>query len=375
MKKSFMKKSIMFLSLILVCVLMCGLVSTNTFVTTKNAHARSFEGEKIVVVGKGEIEVDPDAVKVSFGLRCRGESLQAGQTKMREIVENVTNKIKEYNKDTNVYINYSSSYPVYENGLLAYEFDCCMIAKSNDINNVNGLVDAVVNAGATSVHSVNYLLENKEDAYIKALIEAKQNAENKVKAIYENAILRGLKEEAVYNYCEGSRCEKIKIQAKVNACYEVNSPVINDSVKNSSLQKAFETSSNSTTAAQAKESTSLINNDSKKMEQDEKTKSNNTTNAKKDSIKNVENNDNQNKAEIKESKDASSQNINDTNSTLDKNDDATKNISSSNNEAVKKNDIEISSKQNNSKTNKVNKSNVETRKIIDADGNVVLEII
>ena len=188
---------------------------------TASAFSHPFDGQKILVVGKGEIEADPDTIKVSFELKTRADSLLDGQTKMRESIDQVTNKIKEYNADAQVLTEFLSSYPVFDGGILSYEFDCCLVAKTNNVSDPNGLVDAVINAGATSVHGVSFSLTNKDDAYIKALVKAKENAESKVNALYTNATLKGLSEECVYNFCEGNRGEKIKVLAKIKAIYEI----------------------------------------------------------------------------------------------------------------------------------------------------------
>lgn len=367
-----MKKSVMFFSLILTLVLMCGLIFTNNSFTNKNVYAGSVENGHIIVVGKGEVETKPDMVRVSFSLKCRAESLQEGQTKMRETIKTVTSKINEYNKNAEVYTNYSSSYPVFEGGLLGYEFDSCLIAKSPDVDNVNGLVDAIVEAGATSVHSVSYILDNKDEAYILALKQAKQNAQDKVLAIYDNVTLKGLKEEAVYNYCEGQQNEKIKISAKVTAFYEVNSP---SEVANN--KNAFNEKSTSTTSAQAK----LETKDIKKAPKNDIVNKENKLNKEevsenKESLTKSETNKEKLSETSKEKETLTSaetmQNSETTSENLKPTVDTVKEETTS--KQTKKESSEEETK-NKTIVKESNKSNAEPLSIIDANGNVVLEII
>lgn len=434
-----MKKRYVFLSLVLVVALLCSLAFTNSAVTNKNVYASGVSkshGQHIIVVGKGEVETEPDTVKVSFGLKCRDKSLQEGQAKIRENISTVINKIKETNKNAEVYTNYLSSYPVFENGLLAYEFDCCLIAKSSDVNNQDALVDAIVEAGATNIHSTSFLLTNKEDAYIKALVKAKENAESKVKAIYENASLIGLKEETSYNYCEGSYGEKIKITAKVNAFYEVPKDSLNNSENeelkvaetstltsenkeklesknalnkvanqnNTSIQKAFETSKNVVQANNlaSKESNLVSKNakDSNKssintsLENEEVTNNkqkNNQTEVASENNSSIENKNTNLSKSAEENKITSEQvNVSDNNAEISKDTSTQKKdkqsedvlLKSENQKPLKSTEI-VNSNQNKNleeknitatKTNKSTKQNAETRKIIDADGNVVVEL-
>ncbi len=357
-----MKKSIMLFSFILALVLMCGLVFTNSSFTNKNVYAKTVDNGHIIVVGKGEVEAKPDTVRVSFSLKCRAETLQQGQVKMRETIKAVTDKITDYNKNAEVYTNYSSSYPVFENGLLAYEFDSCLIAKSPDVEDVNGLVDAIVEAGATSVHSVNYVLSNKDEAYILALKQAKDNAQEKANAIYENVTLKGLKEEAVYNYCEGNQNEKIKITAKVTAFYQVNSGSNNEAIvtNNALTQNASNEKLNTTSF---KTSETLTKKDKQNKKQTVVETSENLNNETKETEK-QENKEINNLQSSKESVEAKQTN------------------SIKNNEVKTNSESVETNKVTENKTAETTKNIVkETQKtseplsIIDANGNVVLEII
>ena len=217
-----MKKFIMCLSFILACVLSISFFTSQNIGNKDFVRANSLNNEKmLIVVGMGEVEVMPDTIQINFGLKTRADSLVDGQLKMNENIDKVTQKIKEFDKDATVLISYSSSYPVSENGMLTYEFDCHLIVKSGMVESSNELIETIISAGATSVHHASYSLTNKEDSYVQALVNAKNNANKKVEAMYKDATFMGLKEESVYNYCDNSRGEKIKVCAKVKAFYQI----------------------------------------------------------------------------------------------------------------------------------------------------------
>lgn len=221
-----MKKFIMCLSFILACVLSISFFTSQNVGNKDIVRAQSLNNEKmLIVVGMGEVEVMPDTIQINFGLKTRSDSLVDGQSKMNENIDKVTQQIKEFDKDATVLISYSSSYPVSENGMLTYEFDCHLIAKSSKVESSNELVETIISAGATSVHHASYSLTNKEDSYVQALVNAKNNANKKVEAMYKDATFMGLKEESIYNYCDNSRGEKIKVCAKVKAFYQITDSV------------------------------------------------------------------------------------------------------------------------------------------------------
>ena len=223
-----MKKASMILSFVLACVLSCSLFLLKDNAKTEKASARIVEGSKsVIIVGCGEVEVEPDTIQINFGIRAREESLQQAQTKLNESFKTVASKIQEVDPKAEVYVNYSSLFPVAEKGLLSYEFDCCIVAKSNQIDKKEALVESIASSGATSIYNISYSLQNKIEAYKKALIQAKENADEKVKALFETSTLKGLKEESCYSCYDNGKNEKIKICAKIKAVYDVGSSTQN----------------------------------------------------------------------------------------------------------------------------------------------------
>ena len=276
-----MKKASIILSFVLACVLSCSLFLLKDNAKTEKASARIVEGSKsVIIVGCGEVEVEPDTIQINFGIRSRERTLQQAQTKLSETFKNVVSKIQEIDPKAEVYVNYSSSFPVAENGLLSYEFDCCIVAKSNQVNKKDALVENIASAGATSIYNTNYSLQNKIEAYKKALIQAKENADEKVKALFETSTLKGLKEESCYSCYDNGRNEKIKVCAKIKAIYDVGSSAQNSiettSVNNTENVKKdkAETSENKTLNNSTTQVSKSDNNSTKKETSSNQTEKN-----------------------------------------------------------------------------------------------------
>ena len=249
-----MKKSTIFLSLMFAFLFGITMFTTNMFKTKQVAYAKQIGSlnHTAVIIGVGEVEVVPDSFQINFGLRTKDVSLLDGQNKITKMYEDVLNSIKKTDENAYVFVNYSSSYPVSEGGLLSYDFDYNIIVKSGDVSKKDSLIESIINAGATSINNTTYTLSNKEEAYSQALVKAKENADKKINAISKNANLFALKEEGFYNVYESFRSEKIKVCAKVKAYYEIKNEIQNSS-------KTEEVSQNLT--AQNKEN--LLNNTAK----------------------------------------------------------------------------------------------------------------
>ncbi|MBQ9792295.1 MAG: SIMPL domain-containing protein [Clostridia bacterium] len=238
-----MKKSIMFFSFLLSFVFAITMFSSNMGGVEKaSAKSLNVSPQSIIIVGSGEVEVAPDTVQINFGLKSRADDLLSGQTKMKENIDNITKKIQELDKDATVSISFSSSYPINHGGIFGYEVDCCLNAKSSKVESVTELTEAIISSNITNIHNTNYMLTNKEDAYIQALVKAKENADSKARAMFNTATFKGLKEESFYNFCENSKGDKIKVCAKVRAFYEINNEQTENTknTENTTATNAFE---------------------------------------------------------------------------------------------------------------------------------------
>ena len=266
-----MKKSIMILSFMLSFVMLCCIFTTKGSNKLVRASSKTINNNQtIIVVGKGEVEVEPDTIQINFGLKTRADSLQSGQEKIKESFDNVVSKLKQVDDKANIYVYYSASYPVSDGGLLSYEFDYGLTAKSSKIDSANDIVNTIISAGATSVHNTSYTLTNKEETYVQALVKAKDNADQKVKAMYKDAVLVGLREENCYSCCESSRGEKIKVCAKVKAFYEVGS--LSENYSQTSTKNDVKNQSNTTTTNTNKLTENAVEKQTENIEKTNKNK-------------------------------------------------------------------------------------------------------
>ncbi len=369
-----MKKRIICFSLLLSFIFLVTLFSTNTISNTK-AKAQSLVPvpQSIIVVGHGEVEVKADTIQINFGVKTTSDDLLSGQTKMKENIDNITSKLKEIDKDVSVNISYSSSYPVNYNGLLTYEIDCCLIAKSSNIDKASDLSQAIASSNITSIYNTNYILKNKDEAYIQALVKAKENADSKVNAMYKNSTLKNIKEDNYY-CCEISRGDSIKICAKIKAFYEIGDRLSQDPT---TVTNAFETDKNKTsvslntsTASEKKDENFNDKTSSISLNQDIKNNQNKTEKTDKNSAESLTKlNDKDNNSLSKTSQESIDKN---TNKEVIKNDEITKESSTKN---IEENKIE-NQKNNNENILVTNEDksqnyvNAPKGSVVDANGNI-----
>lgn len=264
-----MKKSIIFFSFLLSFIFAITMFSSGEGNMEKvNAKSLNVLPQSIIIVGSGEVEVAPDTVQINFGLKSRADDLLSGQTKMKENIDEITKKIQEVDKDAVVSISYSSSYPINHGGIFGYEVDCCLNAKSSKVENVAELTEAIISSNITNIHNTNYILTDKEDAYIQALVKAKENADIKAKAMFDTASFKGLKEESFYNFCESSKGDKIKVCAKVRAFYEITNEQTTNTpnTENTTVTNAFEVDKEKTPVISNKISNENANKDTSNKE-------------------------------------------------------------------------------------------------------------
>ena len=119
-------------------------------------------------------------------------------------------------------------------------------------------------------HTFATTLTNKEETYVQALVKAKDNADQKVKAMYKDAVLVGLREENCYSCCESSRGEKIKVCAKVKAFYEVGS--LTENYFQTSTKNDVKNQSNTTTTNTNKLTENAVEKQTENIEKTNKNK-------------------------------------------------------------------------------------------------------
>ncbi len=224
-----MKKKIFVMGLIF-ALFVSGILFSGTISPNEKVFALNANKQFVVVIGNGKVETVPDSVRINFGIKLRADSIKEGQEKISQTYENLVAKIKELDANSTVFVNYSSSHPVCEHGILSYEFNYDISVKSNTLENADKIVALASENGATSFYNTVYTLENQNSIYNDALIKAKENAMEKANALYSNTNLKELIEISVYSYSEGGKDGKIMVEARVKARFELNNDnTVNDS--------------------------------------------------------------------------------------------------------------------------------------------------
>jgi len=225
------KKSIIFISSLLILILCATIFSLKVGVNDKKVFAQENNDKKIIVIGKGEFETNPDKMSIEIGLKNRFNSINEGKTSNQESLTNLENKLKEFDENAIVKSTYSFSRPVFFDGDFFYEFENGINFNSSKVEEYDNVISMLKEYDNVKVRNVSFSLNDNSEAYKNALLKAKENAEEKANYIFQNARLISIKEEPVFNFCENCLNEKIKINAMVKACFSVDENVSNDVTK------------------------------------------------------------------------------------------------------------------------------------------------
>lgn len=211
-----MKKTFISMLLVLVLCLTLGTVVQDqnqpTFADDENA-------QYIMTMGYGEIFTEADTVELNFGLTKVSDTLENGNTDLNTQLDTIKNAIKNIDTDAKVNIGYFSSYPISHAGTLQYQFNCNFVITSTNPENRDEIITTVAQNGATSFHGACLELSNKQDAYNQALTKAKDDAEQKAKALYGNVTLKDMFEVSLYSHEQNG---EIRVEACVKAKFQIN---------------------------------------------------------------------------------------------------------------------------------------------------------
>jgi uncharacterized protein YggE len=152
-------------------------------------------GRIISVTGQAEIYVKPDVATISFGVETNGSTAQEAQRLNAQAMNKVIAALtaggiaKEDIQTSNF-----SLYPVYETQLApdrsygkqvlsGYRCKNTVSVRIKDIENVGGLIDAAVSAGATNVNSIVFGVLDSRKYEDEVLAKAVANAGHKAEVM------------------------------------------------------------------------------------------------------------------------------------------------------------------------------------------------
>lgn len=201
----------------------------------------------ITVLGEGIYITNPDTAEISFGIQTRAKTIAEGYEEIKSIYSKfieTLNSIDNISTQSFV-INYSSAYPVQNSPVCEYQFNCNFSIKTKELSQIDNIIKKASEAGINSYNNVCYTIDNKTNAYNEALKIAKENALNKVSALYTNAVLKELQEVSIYTYTAPNAEGIISVEARLKAKFIVNS---NDSTttttSNETTNKINDTNNN-----------------------------------------------------------------------------------------------------------------------------------
>ena len=150
---------------------------TSASLTSSTTGLTSISGRpRIDVQGVGTVSVEPDLVKLTLGVETRAKKVQSAQSEAAKAMSSIINILEKsglsekdiqtrYFDITDEY-EYQSSKRIF----IGYRVSNSVTAKIRDLDNVGGIIDAVVDAGgdATRVNNITFAVEELAPYQFKA---------------------------------------------------------------------------------------------------------------------------------------------------------------------------------------------------------------
>ena len=211
-----MKKT--FISLILVLAL-CLTLATTLSDQNQPTFAYNENNQYVMTIGCGEVFTKADTIELNFGLTQVSNSLSDGNKSLNEAIDQIKNAVLSVDPEAKVNVGYISSYPIAHAGIGQYQFNCNFFVTSLNPDKKDEIIEQVTQNGATSFQGSRLELSEKQDVYNQALTSAKEDAEQKAKALYGDVKLKEMYEVSIYSFEQNG---EIKIEACVKAKFIIN---------------------------------------------------------------------------------------------------------------------------------------------------------
>lgn len=195
-------------------------------------YAQDESSQYLFVLGTGEVTASADTMEIKLGLISSCDDLTSCQTNMTNNFNTISNKIKEIDPQAKVILTYSSCHPICYNGECSYECKSYISIISNMLNEHNNFIKIATENGANSYHSTQYSLKDNNDLFNKALLNAKENAQQKALLLHNDITLNDLFEVKTFSY---QYDDQIKVQTLVKAKFKIN----NQSTQNQTQQPEY----------------------------------------------------------------------------------------------------------------------------------------
>ena len=149
----------------------------------------------ISVTGVGEVDVAPDIALVSIGVQVQMTTLSEAQQQAAESMAAVTDALKNNDvAESDIQTSNYSIQPVWkwvddENVFVGYKVVNVVNAKIRDMDAIGDIIDAAVDAGGeyVIVNGISFTIENPEDYYEDARLDAMKDAKEKATQLAHTA--------------------------------------------------------------------------------------------------------------------------------------------------------------------------------------------
>ena len=170
--------------------------SSNAHETGSDATHQSSMG-KIYASGTGHAAQAPDQASVSAGVVSEGSTAGEAMRKNASLMTSTFAALKKAGiKDRDIQTSQMSLQPRYDYQnrqkprITGYEVRNTVSAKSDDLENVGPMLDALVSAGVNNINGVTFSIKDAKSAKSKAREDAIANAKEKADAMAKAAGVR-----------------------------------------------------------------------------------------------------------------------------------------------------------------------------------------
>ena len=193
------------------------------------AFADGAQQPLMTVQGNAVVTVEADTVSIQLGVRTKDPSLSNAQRENRQLMDSVLSALQScgvqedevMTQNLNIYssYDYDYEYDTYGNGKerQVYYVENYITLTLKDISRVGDILDAAVDAGANNMYGITFTSSKSNEAYLKALERAVEDAKAKAEVL---AAAAGV-----------SLDQLVEIQASPNyGAYSIDSYAVRNSV-------------------------------------------------------------------------------------------------------------------------------------------------
>ena len=143
----------------------------------------------IYIGGEGKFETAPDMAVITFGLSAQENSSKAAYDRAAQLAEQIRKLLRNNGIDPKqAEIGYFSLRPVYDyrnpkRKLIAYRGNSSVTLKLKDFSKVGPILQGLADMDITENQQVSYILDNMDEAKVKAAQDALQRAKMEAAAV------------------------------------------------------------------------------------------------------------------------------------------------------------------------------------------------